>query len=770
MAISLSATAALTLLARLKHRGRIPSQLRVAANRLTECRPPLLLFLGSCIISHGFHGRTIDRQRCWLETLERNSPPSNQQRFDPHAELPQQIKITAVVIDPGKTERSTSLVQVRQIQRSSFSHEHLPTSVIFALQQGSHRPMTLHHGDVIVVEGFLELIGPLRNPHGFDLARWRHRQGCNLILRTYQPVDKQGVDPFRKPIAIMAQWRQSLRQKMTAGLETNAESSQLIRAVVLGERPPQPSRLVDDFRYSGTLHVFAVSGLHVGMVGSLIGFVLWLGRAPRWLIILLSLVGMSLYAGITGLRPPAVRAVIMASVFLTGYLLERRPNLINSLFVSAIIVLIWDGHQLFTPGFQLSYGVLLAIALLAHFWSQRLRALSATDPFMPPSLLTAGQTRRLEWRKKLQASLSISIAAWLGSTPLMWLHFGIITPIAILASLPLMLLIFVVLALAMLSLTVGAVWSRAGESVNSLNARVANFTQASAAYFAALPGSHVRYRPSAPQKGQVIVFDLPFGGGAQLIDIGGGTLLDCGSASSFRFHVLPTLEHIKRFPDSLIVSHADVQHSGAMSQCLELFQPKQTIIPRPDLRSPSYLSFLEQVNHQSENQPQCQLITAQCGQIFQLDPEYAGSYLEILHAPLRLDGQGLADDTGLVIRLHWHGWRILFTGDAGILTETRLLDSGLDLRADVIISGRNAQDITGYDAFYRAVAPLAIITSHSDSPRHEHIPKHWYQSTNALGIQIIDQRQSGAVTLTLEDNSLLLTPMLLKHKPLRLKR
>ena len=168
--------------------------------------------------------------------------------------------------------------------------------------------------------------------------------------------------------------------------------------------------------------------------------------------------------------------------------------------------------------------------------------------------------------------------------------------------------------------------------------------------------------------------------------------------------------------------------------------------------SKSYQAFIEK-----SAETNCQLITPHSGQIF---PVELGVALEILQAPIELSGYGRADDSGLVMRLHWHGWKIMFTGDAGFITETRLLASGADLQADVIISGRNRGDHTGREEFYRAVSPQVIISSNSEFPANERIPENWFTRTEALGITTIDQQQSGAVTLTIKDQRLVLTPTL----------
>ncbi|MCP5538232.1 MAG: ComEC/Rec2 family competence protein [Akkermansiaceae bacterium] len=702
------------------------------------------------LLGHGIHGLQIDLQRSWVNAARSGA-------------LANRVQLTGTIIDTGSSQDGPYLVQVHRMDGESDTPPPLQVKgarVILTPAIKNKRP--LKYGDMIQCSGILREVGPMRNPYGFDRAQWFHRQGADLTITPSSAVVVQGVSWFRRPVRTTADWRVHLRQKMTSGLAPDSREAQLIRAVVLGERPPQPSGMIDDFRNSGTLHVFAVSGLHVGMVGTIIGSLLWLLRVPRWVLITGIILSMTLYAGITGLRPPAVRAVIMASVFLAGFLIRRRPSLINSLAASAVVVLLWDGHQLFTPGFQLSYGVLLTLALASAFWMRVLRPMAEIDPFMPRLLLTPWQERILNWRKWLRNSLSVSLAAWMGSAPLMWVHFGIITPIAIIAGIPLMLLVFVILALAMLSIAAGSVWAPAGETVNQVNALMAKATYSIAGTFADTPGGHWHRQPSRPEKGRVIVFDIPYGGGANLIDIGGGILLDCGRSDHFYRHVLPTLSALRSNPDSLIVSHADSKHSGGMPHCLDLFHPKQALIPRTDQLSKSYRHFLTRAEASG-----CRLVIPHSGQFLPIKPDVD---LEILHAPVELEGKGRADDTGLVIRLHWYGWKILFTGDAGFITETRLLESGQDLSADVIITGRNRDDFTGREDFYRAVGPKAVISSNCDFPAEEIIPQSWFEMTRKLRITPLDQQQTGAVTLTIDHGKLVLTPTLTPDEPVIITR
>lgn len=707
------------------------------------------LFLIPMAVALGLHGPKLISLNDWAQLT--NAP-----------HFRQAANVEGVVVSTGTNGNGPYLVKVHALD-TTIQSETIPSAsdMVIQLRTSFFHREKIKYGDIIKTSGSIEPIRPARNPHAFDQQAWLYRQGVNLSITSQTPVVISEVSLRHHALRIMTDWRQSIRERITSGLDANGQPAQLIRAVVLGERPERNSSMIKNFRNSGTLHVFAVSGLHVGMVGAIFGFLLWFLRVPRWVLIGGIIIAMTIYAATTGLRPPSVRAVIMATVFLTGFLIRRKPSLINSLGASAIIVLLWDGHQLYTPGFQLSYGVLLALALATTFWIRVLKPMAEIDPFMPRLLLTPWQERILGWKKWLRNSLAVSIAAWMGSAPLIWIHFGVITPIAMIAGIPLMLMVFIILALAMLSIAAGALWQPAGNTVNGINSWVARSTYHTAAIFAHIPGSHWQQKPQRLNKGQIIVFDLPNGGAANLIEAGGGILLDSGREDTFRRHVLPALNALRIRPDSLIISHADSKHSGGMSDCLDQFSPKQALIPRTDSLSKSYRHFIEKSEH-----TECELITPHSGQSFTIEP---GVSLEVLHAPVELSGKGRADDSGLVMRLHWHDWKIMFTGDAGFITETRLLDSGMDLKADVIICGRNRTDFTGREAFYQAVSPQVIITSHAEFPENEQIPESWFELTSSLDIITIDQKQSGAITLTIHDNQLRLTPTLKSARPITLE-
>ena len=111
----------------------------------------------------------------------------------------------------------------------------------------------------------------------------------------------------------------------------------------------------------------------------------------------------------------------------------------------------------------------------------------------------------------------------------------------------------------------------------------------------------------------------------------------------------------------------------------------------------------------------------------------------------------IADDRVAVFRLHWRGWRILFTNDAGLRTERALLETGRDVGADLIIAGRHRSDLSLGDPFLNAVDPLAIVASNGNHPPSERLPESTSAYWKSRGIAVFDQAKTGGVTVRIDE-------------------
>jgi len=266
----------------------------------------------------------------------------------------------------------------------------------------------------------------------FDL-----RQG-RLLAETQPPVAL-----WQKADA----WRARLQDALLAEKPATGEG-EILAAMFLGQRSLLTRAQKEDFIASGTMHLFAISGLHVATVAALLHLLLSIGRLPRWAQATLGLLLLLAYVLVTGAGPSAVRAYLMVGFIWVARLWPRPSNPLAALVASALVVLIWSPQQLFTAGFQLSYAVVAMLILYGAPLALRWRGLMERR-WAPWAEAEAGKEKargRPHWLGRWAYHLGLrtgeafafSFAAWLGSAALVGHYFGVFTPLAVFLNLGLM--------------------------------------------------------------------------------------------------------------------------------------------------------------------------------------------------------------------------------------------------------------------------------------------------------------------------------------------
>jgi len=595
-------------------------------------------------------------------------------------------------------------------------------------------------GAVVKARGNFTPLTPSRNPGEFDLAAWLRSQNVAAVFSASWVENEVTIGRWA---SMGAKLRQGFRQAVTMGLAEDSQEAIVIRAVVIGEQPPDADELVAAFRNSGTLHAFSVSGLHVAMVGS-IGWLLLrgLGVPRRWAVVALLPLIFG-YSWITGNSAPAIRSAWMAAVFLGAFVFRRRPDLLNALGAVLLVALLWDGRLLFQPGVQLSYGVVAAIAV-GTSWAMRLfHWMEKPELYMPMGKMNPWQKASLWLRRSTAQSLGVSVAAGVGSTPLTAIHFGLITPISVFAGVILVPLVFALLSISLLAVFFYPLIPSVSSWVNRLNGYVAKSCILTAQGFAAIPGGHIQLR----QENQpfLLVYDLEEGAGAACFHGGNGeaVLLDCGDRYSFRRRIVPSLRRMGVVPDSVVLSHPDGGHLGGGATVWETLPIRQVILPVERSRSPAFRAW-------RDDSAKAGIRVMAVSDVHHI-PLAGGARLEVIHAPEPRAQSASADERVAIFRLHWHGWKLLLTSDAGMDTELELLDAEKDIAADVIIAGRNRSDLSLSDRFLDAVNPQAIIASHASFPVAEQLTPETVNYWKSQGIQVVHQGETGGVTLRVDE-------------------
>jgi ComEC/Rec2-related protein len=612
-------------------------------------------------------------------------------------------------------------------------------------------------GSMLEAAGNLEALPEPRNPGEFDRAKWLRNQDVAAVFQASGMLDDAST-PWHA--ALGARIRHAFREGVTAGLDEDSREAMVIRAVVIGETPRDADSLVAAFRESGTLHVFSVSGLHVAMVGSIGWFVLGrlgISRRRAVLVLLPLIFG---YSWITGNSAPALRSAWMAAVFLGAFIFRRKPDLLNALGAVLLVGLLWDGRMLYQVGVQLSYGVVAAIAVGTSWFTRSLRWLSAPELYLPLDQMSRARRWFLSLRKATAQSLAVSTAAAIGSAPLTLFHFGMATPVSLLAGLVLVPLVFVLLCISLLAMAISPIAVPVARGLNQVNALVARASIESAEFFAAIPGGHLELRKT--MRPGLLVYDLEHGAGSACFygKSGEAVLLDCGDRNGFRHTVMPSLRQLGMRPNAVVLTHPDGHHLGGGAAVWEAFAIRDAVMPVKLSRSSGYRSWM--ANPSGMNM-------RLAGEVGSMDlPD--GARLEVVHAPDPLAQNARADDRVAVYRLHWRGWKILFTSDAGTSTENQVLEAGADVAADVIVAGCHRNDLSLGDGFLHAVAPQVIVFSNPAFPLEEHRSAETVGYWKSRGIEVIDQCIVGGVTITVEDNGDLRIAGFLRDEPFVLKR
>ncbi|MDO1501524.1 ComEC/Rec2 family competence protein [Winogradskyella maritima] len=214
----------------------------------------------------------------------------------------------------------------------------------------------------VTVATFEALPKPL-NPHQFDYGKFLRNREIYSQFKIQrhellqQPSDETSI------YGIADQFRETIITKLEdSGFEK--EPLSILKSLLLGQRQDIDSEIYNTYVNAGTIHILAVSGLHVGIILLILQFVLRplnyvkYGRIFRMVFIIIFL---WTFAIVAGLSPSVIRAVTMFTVFAITLNLKRPSNVYNNLFISAFIVLLIHPRFLFEVGFQLSYLAVLGI-------------------------------------------------------------------------------------------------------------------------------------------------------------------------------------------------------------------------------------------------------------------------------------------------------------------------------------------------------------------------------------------------------------------------
>jgi competence protein ComEC len=281
--------------------------------------------------------------------------------------------------------------------------------------------------DVRMIAQAVSFVGP-RNPGDIDWRGYWANRDVDVTLRAVRHIEPLGIQRFWGGWTrqIIGDWRSGIDRTIRTHLSPATQP--LAQALLIGDRSRWEDDLRDRVALSGLMHLFAISGLHVGlMVLIAISALSWLGLGPR-ITSLLALPLLILLVPLTGGNPPVLRAAIIIFIAVVGRAIQRNSDAFHILALAYLLLLFIRPEGILDPGFQLSFAGAAGSIFAAH----RYRFL------LSPTTKYGTLGRRLihRWPRRLLLAFVVSLYAWLFTAPILIVHFGRIALLGPLLTLP----------------------------------------------------------------------------------------------------------------------------------------------------------------------------------------------------------------------------------------------------------------------------------------------------------------------------------------------
>ncbi|MGA2625299.1 MAG: DNA internalization-related competence protein ComEC/Rec2 [Bacteroidota bacterium] len=643
---------------------------------------------------------------------------------------------------------------------------------------------SISYGRIITLAGQLVALGGERNPGEPDLrqyyhvnnvyARFLHRNGAPVLLGS---VRKNFLSALVYPV------RRSIAYRFERFVR--GEEAAFLKGLIIGDRSEIRPDLKDAFVNAGVMHIIAVAGLHVGMIGYILLSVFTALRFPRRIRLLLLAVCLFFFIFLSGSAEPVIRAVTMAIIFIGGTFLERRIDVYNSLALAGIVLLLLDARNLFQAGFQLSFS---AVFFLIYLYP-RCKALTGYLPEVMRKNPLVRFTTEL---------VSVSLSAAIGTLPFTSLYFGKVSLIGLAANIVVVPVTGVVLALGLttvvisyLSAWIGAVYAASTKLLaHVLLQSISFFGNLSFAYI----DSHFSLWSSLAFYGVVIVianirnkalvrrFVILFMVAANMLlyrelvsgDSGNRnlrvTFLDVGQGDAVFIEFpngknllmdagprTPNVDAGNRFVgpflksqgvhrlNAIVLSHPDGDHIGGAPYLLRHFLVDRII----DCGTFSRSGLSQECLHLADSlhiRPTDAIAGSVVGgydnaRLYVMNPQ---SVLAPADTTVRLS----FNNQSLVVKLLYGRTSLLLTGDAEEPAEQRMIESyGGFVASDVLKAGHHGSRTSSSPEFLAAVRPELAIISVGQNNTFGHPSREVLERLENIHCEYLRTDELGAVVL-----------------------
>ena len=638
-------------------------------------------------------------------------------------------------------------------------------------------------GNKISFKGTFTQPKSIRNPGEFDYKKYLLSEGITGILTSYDDNSFHLIDSdystYQTTVFNVRKYIDKLIHKLH-----NQKTAGLLRGLLLADRTEIDFETKKNFINAGVIHILAVSGLHVGYI--VLFLIVVFGRFNLYVRSIFIILGIFSFMLITEVPPSVFRATLMTAIIIISFLSNRSTNLLNSISLSAVIILFVNPQQIFNPGFQLSYSAVLSIALIYPVIQKEITLIGITNQKVKAVLLFIG----------------VSLAAQIGTLPFTVAYFNKISLISLVANLVVIPLTALIVGSAIITLLIGSITVSVASYLGITNNFLATVMFSFINFSGGLELSHIRISSYSILDGIIFYFFvsifiygfhklsklylklifslliffniylfskiddkeiLPDGllsilmidvdqGDSFLIKFPNGktALIDAGLANPFfdtgERIIIPLLDHlgIKKL-DYGFISHYDNDHYGGFVTLLNNQRIKKVFIPEPDssTKSIKFNKFLDKLG-----------IPKKIYLREKYEIENVAIYILNDTSATYFNKLSSNDRSG-IMKIVFGKKSFLFLGDVEIpaeryyvLKERKMLDS------DVLKVGHHGSKTGSSEIFLKLVSPEISLISAGIKNKFGHPSEIVLERLEKLNSRILRTDSAGAILLQSDGNKI----------------
>ncbi len=657
----------------------------------------------------------------------------------------QSVTVVGKVVSPVKTRTNSESFVLRaeqiKVDQAWISINEL-TEVISYNQE-----LSFEQGDTIAVEGGVRTPGSPTNPNAFNYSQYLMYQRIysQLIIKSTPEIISK--EPFWQPLKLAQSYKKASIETIIKLLPGSEGST--LAAMTFGWRQGLTPQQQEIYAKAGLLHIFAVSGLHMGFV--ILGGIglLKILKANKFLSFVIMVILITAYAAMADFSVSATRAGLMGIIGFSIHLLQREKNFYTSLSLAALVLTLINPYYLYQVGFQLSFLATWGIVFLYHPLTK---------------LFNKSQTEVSWWKK----GIIVSAAAQIAIAPLLAYHFNMVSALGLLSNIVANWLVAVCVLVGLIVYPVSLLWDGLAELLlvvcgggiyyltifNQEMIKLPGYTYIQAPSWAALFFYYlsiiyfvtwrsgqlellgrklfnwhfplvsrgiavglisflfISWFPIAQDKLEITVLDVGQGdaiviilpNGKNILIDGGGLpgppdrTFDVGEKIVVPFLRSKGINTI----DLLINTHGHYDHVAGLLAVIRNFPVRQALISPVPANTKTYEEFLDLLL--SNNIP---TLEGRWGQSIELDPRVN---IQVIHPHNPILGTSSdLNENSIVLHLVYGDFSMLFSGDIEQQAMSQLVEQNIEIASTVYKVAHHGSKTGHHEQFLRKVDPLIAV-------------------------------------------------------------